>query len=719
MATTQDAFQQIVADGTAYPSTIGSRSDHPVARLNIVNQTGAISTNKFFANFFLGTQGQATFTHPYSVTWAKGSGNAQSWGLAISHIDASQKALGPQQTNIPGSPVQYYINPIGIQSMILSAIELGSSTVLTTDTIQASSCNVNLQSTSGSGKKITFPLVQGMGFITAIYNGLQPAVQSSVFFRSVVSVGTAKSGVYKYRITLEDSKSWLMYATPTNGADPGFTLVNNTLIQGTSNWYGTIQVTKNPAGTSAETTFDASAGAYPTTANVTGSVTGSTGTYKFSWTKGGLTSSSLLMYALPHHIKSITSPSFNTSIQLQTTTKGNATAIVGDSWTLQESNLPTNMSFAPWRPSSTIGTALSAAAISAINSAASSEVTQDMNAQSNLDSMYFSGKALAKFAMMIYAIHDLAQNPSLATTGLSNLKTAFSRFVNNTQTYPLVYDSAWKGIVSSGTYTTGNSGLDFGNTYYNDHHFHYGYFVYAAAVIGYLDSTWLSANKAWVNTLVRDFATPVKTDPLFPFSRSFDWYHGHSFAKGLFESGDSKDEESSSEDAFSSYAIKMWGNVIGDKSMEARGNLMLAITARSLQNYFLMESTNTNQPANFIGNKVTGILFENKCDHTTYFGTNLEYIQGIHMIPLNPSSTLTRTTNFVTEEWNTYFASSAVDPAANVTGGWKGLLYANLAIIDPKSAWNFFSQSNFDSSWLDGGASRTWYLAWCAALGGA
>jgi len=84
------------------------------------------------------------------------------------------------------------------------------------------------------------------------------------------------------------------------------------------------------------------------------------------------------------------------------------------------------------------------------------------------------------------------------------------------------------------------------------------------------------------------------------------------------------------------------------------------------------------------------------------------------MIPINPSSALTRTKDFVTEEWNTYFRDGAVDPAANVQGGWKGILYANLAIIDPAASWRFFSQSDFDSSWLDGGASRTWYLAYAA-----
>lgn len=123
-------------------------------------------------------------------------------------------------------------------------------------------------------------------------------------------------------------------------------------------------------------------------------------------------------------------------------------------------------------------------------------------------------------------------------------------------------------------------------------------------------------------------------------------YHGHSWAKGLFESGDGKDQESTSEDAFASYALKMWGKISGDSSMDARGSLMLAIQARSFQHSFLMERDNQVQPPEFIGNKVTGILFENKIDHATYFGANIEYIEGIHMIPLSPVSALTRTRRF-------------------------------------------------------------------------
>ncbi len=531
--------------------------------------------------------------------------------MAVSHIDADQRAYGPRNEALAGSPVQYFINPIGIQSIILSATELGPATVLTTDHLQASSVNANLSPQAGSSAKITFPLVQGMGFVTGVYTNLQPAIQSSVFFRSVDRTPFSHAGIFKYRITLEDGKLWLLYAMPSNGRSPQLSLVSNTLLRGQPGWSGVIQTAKNPAGSAGEMSYDRSVGVYATTAVVTGSTIGSTGTYQIQWTKAGMTSgqSQLLMYALPHHVQSFSTgiPMIKTSIQLQTTTKGMATAIIADSWTLVESNLPTDIGFAPWTPSRRSVRSLSAAALNIINQTAHSEINQDMDAQTNLDSMYFSGKALSKFATLIYTVHDLCQQPDLAFQGLGELKGAFARFVTNRQKFPLVYDTTWKGVVSSGTYITDDAGQDFGNTYYNDHHFHYGYFIHAAAVIAYLDPNWLSLNKEWVQTLVRDAANPVQDD-YFPFSRAFDWYHGHSWAKGLFESADSKDQESSSEDAFFAYAIKMWGHVIGDASMEARGNLMLAILRRSLNNYFLLSSDNVNQPANVIGNKVTGIV---------------------------------------------------------------------------------------------------------------
>ncbi|KAF4287044.1 hypothetical protein KXV63_001214 [Aspergillus fumigatus] len=721
MANGQDVFVPVSTG--PIPKTIGSRNDHPVPKNGIVNTDTPVETNKFYCGLFLGTQTNNTFTHPYSVAWVKGGGTSQSYGMAISHVESNIVAHGPVNTAIPGSPISYYVNPIGIHSVILSASELGPSTVLTTENPLPFSANAVLRPSASSSQSITIPVVQGMGFVTGIYSNLQPKIQSGVFFTKMVTAGSPRTGIFKYSLSLEDGTSWLLYATPDDGSDPQLQLASNSEIIGPAGWSGTIQVAKNPAGASGEKFYDNSSGVYAVEGAVMGSVSESTGTYSLMWAKAGKDAQNtpLLMFALPHHMESFdaSTQSRATNITLRTTTKGQATAVIGEYWTMVEPELPISMGFAPWSVSGGSIDKISPAAQQVILAAAPTELQQDMDAQTNLNSMYFSGKALSKFATLLYTVDKLGGNSTLAAEGLALLKQSFARFIDNRQQFPLVYDNVWKGVVSSASYATGDVGADFGNTLYNDHHFHYGYFIHAAAIIGSMDPQWLETSKDWVNMLVRDAGNSAGNDPLFPFSRGFDWFHGHSWAKGLFESFDGKDEESTSEDAMFAYALKMWGKTIGDVSMEARGNLMLGILRRSMRNYFLMESNNKNHPANFIANKVTGILFENKVDHTTYFGNNLEYIQGIHMLPILPCSAFTRSKQFVKEEWDAMFASNGPDPAENVVGGWKGVLYANLALVDPAASWNFFTQPNFDYSWIDGGASRTWYLAYAAGLGAA
>lgn len=154
-----------------------------------------------------------------------------------------------------------------------------------------------------------------------------------------------------------------------------------------------------------------------------------------------------------------------------------------------------------------------------------------------------------------------------------------------------------------------------------------------------------------------------------------------------------------------------------------RATLTLAVLRRSLQAYYLYTASNAVQPREFIGNKAAGILFENKVDHATYFGANIEYVQGIHMLPLLPPTPLVRSPEFVREEWDAFFADGGDGgrlgkaPARNIGGGWKGVLYGNLATVEPRAAYDFFSGRSgqgWDDGWVDGGASRTWYLCYAA-----
>ncbi|KAF4542219.1 Glycoside hydrolase family 81 [Lasiodiplodia theobromae] len=661
-----------VPGNASIPEQITPRAPHPQGFAGIENAgTSPIQTNKFYANMFLGQRNQSVWTHPYSVSQAIG-----------------QLAFGP---DTPQGSKRYFISPIGIQSLILSATEIGPEANLTLDSLQDMSVNANLSPRAGAPPIITFPLVQGMGFVTAIYKNAQPSIDSGVFYRNVSGPFQVGSS-YKYSILLNDGKNWVLYATPdSNNGAPVFSLNTNTTLTGPQGWSGIIQVAKNPAGTDGEAVLDRSAGVYPVSVDIFGSASGSTAQYGFTFGKAGNVAKTLLMYALPHHVQSF-----------------------DDRWTMVEENVPIDMSFGPWALGrGNVASINSATVQCAIATAAGTELQQDIPAQTNLDSMYFSGKGLAKFATIIYAARDLAGDSAVASQGLEKLKAAFDVFVSNQQRHPLVYDNSWKGVVSSAGYDDPN--VDFGNTYYNDHHFHYGYHVYTAAIIGYLDPSWLTErNVHYINTLVRDFANPIRGER-FPFSRSFDWFHGHSWAKGLFESADGKDQESSSEDSFASYGLKLWGKVIGDVNMEARASLMLAIQNRSFNNYFLMQSTNAIQPPEIIGNKVTGILFENKIDWATYFSDAWWCKQGIHMIPVHVPSAYIRKPEFVEEEFDTFMSNGRI---AEAEGGWRGLLESNLALVKPAEAYDFFADPEFNTTLLDGGASLTWYLAYTAALAG-
>lgn len=142
--------------------------------------------------------------------------------------------------------------------------------------------------------------------------------------------------------------------------------------------------------------------------------------------------------------------------------------------------------------------------------------------------------------------------------------------------------------------------------------------------------------------------------------------------------------------------------------------MQLSILSRALQHYYLYQEDNVVQPKEFIGNKVAGILFENKIDHTTFFSPDIEAIQGIHMIPILPPTPFVRVNRFVKEEWRTWFSDGRID---NIGNAWKGIVYANYATIEPTKAFEFFAAKDFEPQWIDGGASLTWFLAYSAALG--
>lgn len=434
---------------------------------------------------------------------------------------------------------------------------------------------------------ITFPTVQGMSFVTGRYRNATPTIQSPdngfCFISHPMSIGKST----KYRIQDSRGHDWVVYVNPVTTVPydaTAFCQIDKNTVIGPSGFKGTIQVAQVPNGDDVEKLYDKATGSFVVEAMLTGTVQEQRGCYSINYIKVG--NAPLLMFILPHHIQSL-DPELKpqvTKLQLQTTTKGIATAVWADSLTFIEPALPTTMGFAPWTPA--IGATkirYPQGTLDLIAITAEQDLRRAMTDRTPPDSMYYAGKILAKFATLLWVMKDVLGTPSPQyPAGLAKLKEEMAKYVENRQRYPLFYDDSWKGIVSNAGFN--DPGADFGNTYYNDHHFHFGYFVYTCAVIGYLDPEWLTQgdNKAWCQMLVKDFAEADYSGRDYPFSRSFDWWNGHSWAKGLFESADGKDEGSTSEDGFATFAVKMWGKVIGDSEMEKRGKYLSLPSSSSI-----------------------------------------------------------------------------------------------------------------------------------------
>ena len=709
------------AVSTDEPPTVFSRAANPMSLADGVSNSGPIQTNKFYTNLIVGSQESSAFVYPYSLWKYTSSDN---YGFAVQHTTASQYTFGNYDSS---NNSEYLVNPLGIAQVVLSASDFDSSMTMEVDEMTLSSTRVILSESNDSSNYLEIPLVQGMGFASGIYHGsLTAKIASSVGFNTFVSESSSNlaQGVLKYRIKLLNDVTWLCYVIgPDDLTSSDFSLqvTSEYVIEANTSVDGLIiQLAVAPSETDYEVYYDQAAGMYVTDFQVRGVSDGSSATYEFSYTTQGESASGCTMiFALPHHESSfsdIMQDSY-TGIQLLSTTKGLMNGYLTTALQFSAS-LNKQVSWLPW--SSQLGSTpleYSAEQLQLLAEVANTELQVSISESISGLNTYYLGKIIDKYSYILLTVSEIIQDEATTNSTLENMKSAFDILLQNEQLYPLVYDTKFNGIVSSGDWDSTSTQYDFGNTYYNDHHFHYGYIIHAAAVIGYVDSklggTWATDNKDWVNSLVRDVANPSDSDQYFPQSRMFDWFNGHSWAAGLYENGNGKNEESSSEDYNFAYGMKLWGATIGDLSMELRGDLMISIMKDSMNDYFYYQDDNTVEPEEIIGNKVSGILFDNIIDYTTYFGTNIEYIHGIHMLPITPVSSNIRLESFVSEEWQTKISPII----SSLESGWAGILRLNQALFDPVDSYAFFSASDFDSTtYLDNGMSRTWALAFSGGL---
>jgi endo-1,3(4)-beta-glucanase len=177
----------------------------------------------------------------------------------------------------------------------------------------------------------------------------------------------------------------------------------------------------------------------------------------------------------------------------------------------------------------------------------------------------------------------------------------------------------------------------------NDHHFHYGYFVRAAAEICRVDASWCStANYGpMVELLIRDYAAP-RDDAMFPYLRNFDPANGFSWASGHANFVLGNNNESTSEAANAYGAMVLYGQITSNKSITDRGMYLHASSTAAYWEYW----NNIDRFRGLGGDydnfdaaypkMTTSIIWGNGHVFSTWFSGAYAHILGIQGLPLSP-----------------------------------------------------------------------------------
>ncbi|MBY0261465.1 MAG: carbohydrate-binding protein, partial [Phycisphaerales bacterium] len=170
----------------------------------------------------------------------------------------------------------------------------------------------------------------------------------------------------------------------------------------------------------------------------------------------------------------------------------------------------------------------------------------------------------------------------------------------------------------------------------NDHHFHYGYFIYAAATVAQYDPAWAAQYGPMTELLIRDAANFERTDTRFPYLRNFDPYAGHSYASGHAGFYAGNNQESSSEAMNFANGVALWGAVTGNQTIRDLGLYLYASEAAAIQQYWFDADNAVFPPT--AAKKISGILWDSGSAYGTFFGANPEFIHGISFLPITPGT---------------------------------------------------------------------------------
>jgi endo-1,3(4)-beta-glucanase len=464
----------------------------------------------------------------------------------------------------------------------------------------------------------------------------------------------------RFVVALDNGQTWVVYAS----APLTFSWMKGGILKASAIFNGAIRAAAVGAAADTLDVLDAHRGAYPTGGDVAATVTGDAADIGFAWKKQG--AGPLLMMALPHHLDSLVGAT-KTDVDLRTI-KGDMIGISGDAWSLFEP-----LSTITWSAPAGIA----ADKVAEVEAALAVDAAQEKPVAGDA---YFYGKQIAKLGRLALIADELG-DATTASTVRERMKATLDPWLTGQNKDVLRYEPVWGGICTAGGLA--DKGAEFGQGWYNDHHFHYGYFLYAAAALGKGDPAWLASRREAITALARDIANPSEADTSFTRFRNKDWFTGHSWAAGLFEFGESRNQESTSEAVNAWYGLYLYGLAAKDPDLTNVGRVLLATELRSAQKYWHIRSGSPIYDEPFASNKTVGILWSTKAQYATFFCGAEECIHGIQMIPFTPITEALLEPTWVAEEYPYVFGK--LTPASGES--WRGFIYLDHAVIDAAAAW--------------------------------
>ncbi|KAJ1967696.1 hypothetical protein H4R35_006634 [Dimargaris xerosporica] len=530
---------------------------------------------------------------------------------------------------------------------------------------------VTYQWATEAGGLIKAPLVKGAPYLTWEVKRTPMALMTP---HAITEYTTGKE---KCLVTLGNGRKWAVY--PGDQGCPALAKEGTGGRLEFRSFSGVLRVALIP-NDNAEAILDRYKGRYPTGVTVEMRPESSTIGYRF--TAKGVGSLPLLMLSLPHHQALLQSPNVVPGLKGYACVKGPMTAVLGDSWVLHIPKMDVG-----WETSNPVPQGERSKLIEYLKE----DVKGSKPAQEN--QLYEFGKEVARVARLALIADQLGET-SLKKDAIAILVDALKPWLKGENSRPLNYDTEWHGICSlpgmcqplgdNGQPLPGLNQQDHGNGYYNNHHYHYGYLVYAMAVVGKFKPGFLKHYQKQATWLVHDYANYQRDSDYFPFMRAYDFYDMHSWAAGMKPAQDGKDMSSASESLHAYYAMYLMGLALGDNAMAAHGQLILSAEAVSVKKYWFMPGSSDVYLDPLKAKKMVGIMHSNKAAHELWWGNSRpEYIFSTQMLPFTPVTREMLGADYIQEVLPT-LKSLAKD--ASTDPKFLAYIYMAIAVVEPQYA---------------------------------